>query len=158
MSASPFDDDHDGTFAVRVGYFHDGQSRHGRSRAHTIALDLAATFHGSPRNWSGGGGPGWSAVGRKDPDGIRRAGWTALVIGSLFMLIPALLFAFFPKALIGLFIDVDASENATVLALGMSYQDYRLLPIVRRYSMYCRACPAWSQGYTNAHDGRRTHS
>ena len=37
------------------------------------------------------------------------------------MLGPALLFALFPKALIGLFIDVDAPENAAVLALGMSY-------------------------------------
>ena len=90
--------------------------------AHTIALNLAATSFMVPL------GIGQAAVvrvglavGRKDPDGIRRAGWTALVIGGLFMLVPALLFAFFPKALIGLFIDVDAPENAAVLALGMSY-------------------------------------
>ncbi len=90
--------------------------------AHTIALNLAATSFMVPL------GIGQAAVvrvglavGRKDPDGIRRAGWTALVIGGLFMLIPALLFAIFPKALIGLFIDVDAPENAAVLALGMSY-------------------------------------
>ena len=69
--------------------------------AHTIALSLAATSFMVPL------GIGQAAVvrvglavGRKDPDGIRRAGWIALASGGLFMLGPALLFAFFPKALI----------------------------------------------------------
>ena len=90
--------------------------------AHTIALNLAATSFMIPL------GIGQAAVvrvglaiGRQDPDGARRAGWTALAVGALIMLLPALLFGFAPQTLIGLFIDVDASTNATVLTLGMSY-------------------------------------
>ena len=90
--------------------------------AHTIALNLAATSFMVPL------GIGQAAVirvglavGRKDTEGVRRAGWMAIGIGFLFMFFPALLFALSPQFLIGLFIDVDEPANAAVVSLGMSF-------------------------------------
>ena len=90
--------------------------------AHTIALQLAATSFMVPL------GIGQAAVirvglavGRKDIEGVRRAGWLAIGLGFAFMFGPAVLFATMPEFLIGLFIDIDAPANADVLTLGISY-------------------------------------
>lgn len=90
--------------------------------AHTIALNLAATSFMVPL------GIGQAAVvrvglaiGRQDAAGVRRAAWTAIAIGFVFMFVPALMFAIAPKFFIGLFIDVDVAANALVVRLGMSY-------------------------------------
>ena len=90
--------------------------------AHTIALNLAATSFMIPL------GIGQAAVvrvglaaGRRDHEGARRAGWSALALGFIFIFPSALLFALVPTFLIGLFIDVNASANAEVVKLGISY-------------------------------------
>jgi len=55
------------------------------------------------------------AVGRGDPEGAERAGWTALLFGALFMLAAAAAFLIVPRMLIGAF-----TADAAVLDLGVS--------------------------------------
>ena len=40
------------------------------------------------------------AVGRRDAAGVERSGWTALLLGALFMSCAALAFVLFPRALL----------------------------------------------------------
>jgi MATE family multidrug resistance protein len=60
------------------------------------------------------------AVGRDDRDGITRAGWTAWVLGLLFMGTMALVMWSVPHRLITLFLD-DVPANAAVIALAVSF-------------------------------------
>ena len=89
--------------------------------AHAIALQLAALTFMVPL------GLGQAAtvrvgraVGRDDPDGITRAGWTAWVLGLLFMGTMALVMWSVPHRLITLFLD-DVPANAAVIALAVSF-------------------------------------
>ena len=54
------------------------------------------------------------AVGRRDADGMRRAGWTALALGSIVMIGSAVLFLTMPAALIRVY-----SSDAGVIELGV---------------------------------------
>ncbi len=54
------------------------------------------------------------ALGRRDADGMRRAGWTALVLGSIVMTGSAVLFITMPAALIRVY-----SSDASVIDLGI---------------------------------------
>ena len=60
------------------------------------------------------------ALGRRDPAGIRRAGFSALGIGMVFMSAMSLLIALFPATLAGLFLDRGIAGSAEVLALAAS--------------------------------------
>src|SRR5207342_2837640 len=60
------------------------------------------------------------AYGRRDADGITRAGWTAFGLGTVFMALMALLMWSFPRDLITLFL-ADTPANATVISLGVSF-------------------------------------
>jgi MATE family multidrug resistance protein len=60
------------------------------------------------------------ALGADDPEGISRAGWTALGVGIAFMTAMAVLMWLIPSQLIGLFLDSDA-EGGRVMALGISF-------------------------------------
>jgi MATE family multidrug resistance protein len=89
--------------------------------AHAIALQLAALTFMVPL------GLGQAAtvrvgraVGRDDPDGITRAGWTAWVLGLLFMATMALVMWSIPHRLITLFLS-DVPANAAVIALAVSF-------------------------------------
>ena len=89
--------------------------------AHAIALQLAALTFMVPM------GLGQAAtvrvgraVGREDPDGITRAGWTAWVMGMLFMATMALVMWTVPHWLITLFLR-DVPANAAVIALAVSF-------------------------------------
>jgi len=89
--------------------------------AHAIALQLAALTFMVPL------GLGQAAtvrvgraVGRDDPDGITRAGWTAWVLGLLFMGTMALVMWTIPHRLITLFLN-DVPANAAVIALAVSF-------------------------------------
>ncbi len=60
------------------------------------------------------------AYGRRDRDGIARAGWTSLVMGIGFMATMALLMWLFPRSLVTLFF-ADTPANARVIALATSF-------------------------------------
>lgn len=90
--------------------------------AHAIALQLAALTFMVPM------GIGQAATvrvgifyGRKDPVGIKRAGWVAFVLGTGFMAMMALVFVLLPNLLISLFIDPNQPENIAVAALAVNF-------------------------------------
>ncbi|MDP9423247.1 MAG: MATE family efflux transporter [Pseudomonadota bacterium] len=89
--------------------------------AHAVALQIAALSFMVP--W----GLAQAAtvrvglfLGRGDPAGIGRAGWTSWILGVGFMALMALLIWSFPRDLITIFLD-DTPENARVIALGVSF-------------------------------------
>jgi MATE family multidrug resistance protein len=89
--------------------------------AHAIALQLAALTFMVPL------GLGQAAtvrvglaVGRGDPAGISRAGWTAWIAGVGFMGVMALIMWSFPRQLVTLFLT-DVPGNALVIALAVSF-------------------------------------
>ena len=89
--------------------------------AHAVALQLAALTFMVPL------GLGQAAtvrvglaLGRKDEAGVARAGWTAWVLGLLFMATMALVMWGIPRQLITLFLE-DAPANAVVIALAVSF-------------------------------------
>ena len=61
------------------------------------------------------------AFGRKDLQGIGRAGWTAFVLGVGFMSLMAALMISLPHSLVYLFLDEGDSANAPVIALAVSF-------------------------------------
>lgn len=61
------------------------------------------------------------AFGAGDRDGIRRAGWTAWVIGVLFMGLTAALMLLLPRQIAGAFLDLADPANAPVIALVVSF-------------------------------------
>jgi MATE family multidrug resistance protein len=89
--------------------------------AHAIALQLAALTFMVPL------GLGQAAtvrvglaLGRRDPAGITRAGWTAWVMGVAFMGAMALAMWSAPRPLVTLFLD-DVPQNSAVIALAVSF-------------------------------------
>jgi len=58
------------------------------------------------------------AVGRRDPDGARRAGWTAFAFGVTFMAAMSVVLLAAPEFLAGLFIDPATPDGAPVVALA----------------------------------------
>jgi MATE family multidrug resistance protein len=60
------------------------------------------------------------AVGRRDRRGIRSAGDAGVGLAALFMLFAAFAFWTFPRIIVGLYIDVGAPSNHSVVALASS--------------------------------------
>jgi MATE family multidrug resistance protein len=89
--------------------------------AHAVALQIAALSFMVPL------GLGQAAtvrvgraLGRADPPGIARAGWTAWLLGVGFMAAMALVMWIFPRELMTLFLE-DDQANARVMQLGISF-------------------------------------
>jgi MATE family, multidrug efflux pump len=61
------------------------------------------------------------AVGRRDPEGAYRAGWTALVMSLAFMAAVTVVILAIPSSLAGLFLDESRPDSAAVLALATSF-------------------------------------
>ena len=61
------------------------------------------------------------AFGAGDRDGICRAGWTAYVVGVLFMCVTAMVMIVMPRPLVGAFLDLADPANAVVIALAVSF-------------------------------------
>ena len=61
------------------------------------------------------------AFGRKDRDGIRRAGWTAFVLGVGFMALTGCLFWVIPRPIVSLFLDLHEPANLPVVALAVTF-------------------------------------
>ena len=84
--------------------------------AHQIAVNLAAfTFMVPLGVASAGAVRVGHAVGRRDPEGAARAGWTALLFGTAFMSCAAAAFLVIPRVLIGAF-----TTDPAVLRIGAS--------------------------------------
>ncbi len=89
--------------------------------AHTVALNLAAFAFQVPF------GVGQAATirvgyfyGSRDPDGMGRAGWTGVVLGTGFMVLTAGAMVAMPEAMLALYVDPTDPANAqlTVIATG----------------------------------------
>jgi MATE family multidrug resistance protein len=61
------------------------------------------------------------AAGAKNAEGVRRAGYTAIVFGSGFMLLCAVVIAAIPQTLVGLYIPVGNPANADVVKLAVVF-------------------------------------
>jgi MATE family, multidrug efflux pump len=84
--------------------------------AHQIAINIAAfTFMVPLGVGSAGAVRVGQAIGRRDPAGAARSGWTALLLGSGFMACSAAVFLLLPGALIGAF-----TADRRVLDVGVS--------------------------------------
>jgi MATE family multidrug resistance protein len=61
------------------------------------------------------------ALGEKNKEGIRKAGWAAFVLTIAFMSSTAILFFAFPHQIVGLFLNSGIAENQAPLALAASF-------------------------------------
>jgi MATE family multidrug resistance protein len=61
------------------------------------------------------------ALGERNPEGIRKAGWTSLAVTLAFMASAGILFFLFPDELVRLFLSPNDPANAHALALATSY-------------------------------------
>ena len=89
---------------------------------HTIALQLAALAFQIPF------GVGQAVTirvgyfyGARNLEGIKRAGWVALAMGTSFMGLTALAMLLAPLALISIYVDVDAAKNAALVGFAMQF-------------------------------------
>ena len=84
--------------------------------AHQIAMNLWAFVFMVPLGLNAAGAVRvGQAVGRRDREGVWRAGWTALALGAVFTATSAVVFLVAARPLVGAF-----SQDATVLAIGPS--------------------------------------
>ena len=89
--------------------------------AHAVALQIAALTFMVPWGLSQAATVRVGrALGRRDPEGMARSGWTAWVVGVGFMASMAAIMWIFPRELVGLFLD-DTTENARVIALAVTF-------------------------------------
>ena len=90
--------------------------------AHSIAIQIASLSFMVPLGLSQAATVRVGrAYGAQDIDGIRRAGWTAFTLGVGFMALTGLAMILFPRALVGVFLDLDAPANAIVIDLAISF-------------------------------------
>jgi MATE family multidrug resistance protein len=83
--------------------------------AHQISLNLAAATFMVPYGVSSAGAVRvGQAVGRRDPEGVSDAGWTALALGVGFMVAAAAAFLALPRTLLGAF-----TADRTVIDIGV---------------------------------------
>jgi len=61
------------------------------------------------------------ATGRGDAEGVRRAGIAALVVGGGFMILCGLVMAAFPRAIVGLYLDLADPANDAAVAFAVSF-------------------------------------
>jgi MATE family multidrug resistance protein len=90
--------------------------------AHAVALQLASMAFMVPL------GLGLAATvrvgiafGRGDYEGVHKAGWSALAMGTGFMSVTAMLFLVFPQALVSIFLNSADPGNAVARGLAASY-------------------------------------
>ncbi len=61
------------------------------------------------------------AYGKKNHDGIRKAGWVSIAMGTGFMIFTCLAFWLIPNTLVAFFLDPALPENEATLGLAVSY-------------------------------------
>ncbi len=115
------------TVAAEVGLFSVAALLMGRLgtnevAAHAVALQLASMAFMVPL------GLGMAATvrvgiayGRGDRDGVHKAGWSALAMGTGFMSVTAVLFLVIPQTLVSVFLNRADPNNTVALGLAASY-------------------------------------
>jgi MATE family multidrug resistance protein len=101
--------------------------------AHQIALIAASVTFMVPLGISSAGAVRvGQALGRRDPEGARRAGWTALVFGAGFMLAAAVTFIVVPRPLVRLFTSdpLVIAAGASLLVVAAFFQIFDGLQVV----------------------------
>jgi MATE family multidrug resistance protein len=101
--------------------------------AHQIALIAASVTFMVPLGISSAGAVRvGQALGRRDPAGARRAGWTALFFGAGFMTAAAVTFLVVPRSLVRLFTSdpVVIAAGASLLAVAAFFQIFDGLQVV----------------------------
>ena len=90
--------------------------------AHTVALQIAAIAFMVPMGVAQAGTirVGYF-LGAAEPQGIHRAGWTAIVMGTGFMALTASTMLLFPEYLLYLYIDPWDPADATVVGFALTY-------------------------------------
>ena len=84
--------------------------------SHQIAINVASVTYMVPLGVASAGAVRVGhAMGRGDPSGVRRSGWTALAIGLAFMACAAIAFLLVPERILALF-----TRDATVVATGVT--------------------------------------
>lgn len=90
--------------------------------AHAIAIQIASISFMVPMGLSQAATVRVGrAFGARSATAISRAGWTAFVMGVVFMAIMALIMLLAPKLLISAFLDLDLPENQTVINLAVTF-------------------------------------
>lgn len=90
--------------------------------AHAIALQLAALTFMVPLGLSQAATVRVGlAFGRRDSEGIARAGWTAFTLSVSFMAVMAMVMLVFPHQLVTLFLDPADPGNTPVIPLAISF-------------------------------------
>ncbi|MGI9500536.1 MAG: MATE family efflux transporter [Geminicoccaceae bacterium] len=90
--------------------------------AHQIALQCAAVTFMVPLGFSQAATVRVGlAAGRRDPDGVYRAGVTALGLGILFMAVMALIMLTFPEPIVSFFLDERASASVGVISFAVTF-------------------------------------
>ncbi|WP_431869897.1 MATE family efflux transporter [Allosphingosinicella sp.] len=90
--------------------------------AHAIAIQIAALSFMVPLGLSQAVTVRVGlALGRRDPAGIARAGWTSFALGEGFMAMMALLMLTIPHLLVYGFLDESDPRNAEVISLAVSF-------------------------------------
>lgn len=90
--------------------------------AHSIAMQLASLSFMVPLGLAQAATVRVGrAFGAHDREGIRRAGWTAYVMGVGFMALTALAMILAPRLLVGVFLDLDTPSNAPVIELAVGF-------------------------------------
>ncbi|MBX7533732.1 MATE family efflux transporter [Qipengyuania sp. 1XM1-15A] len=90
--------------------------------AHTVALQIAALAFQVPF------GVGQAATirvgyfyGARDSEGMKRAGWAGLAVGTGFMMLTAIAMIAIPKPLLAIYIDPWDPKNAVLVAFALKY-------------------------------------
>ena len=90
--------------------------------AHTVALQIAALAFQVPF------GVGQAATirvgyfyGARDREGMGRAGWAAIFVGTGFMAFSCSAMIFMPRTLLHIYIDPDAAKNAVLVGFALRY-------------------------------------
>ena len=90
--------------------------------AHAIAIQIAAITFMTPLGIAQAATVRVGlAYGAGDALGVARAGWSAFILGTSFMVLTATLLITLPQFLIGIFIDTSHPGSLPVLALGASF-------------------------------------
>jgi multidrug resistance protein, MATE family len=114
-----------GAFFIEAGLFSATALLMGRLgatelAAHQIAIQCASVTFMTAL----GTGLAWAvrtvqAVGRGDPDGVRRAGLVSISLAVGFMALAAVTFLLVPERIIALYLDPDQARNAAVVQLAV---------------------------------------